>query len=132
MLAHVAGSTEDWKAVVCGRRVFQTVARRNLSDEERVSRISPGDFHGLRTEENPLYPSDLRISVRLGQYSSLRFIHSPTCARVGYAHISVQFNFVYIVFYIVCTYIYICIYIYLCVYFMLCTCVSSKINNFIY
>lgn len=66
MLAHVAGSTRE-SPYVRGRPVFRAVARHNLSDEKRVSRISSGDFQGpgkiycIRVIE--------RISVRPWQYS---------------------------------------------------------------
>lgn len=75
------------KAVVRGRLVFQTVARRNLSDEERVSRISPGDFHGLRK----IHYIHLIWESSSGWGNTLSYTpFFPTCARLGCAHIDGQ------------------------------------------
>lgn len=68
MLAHVTGSTGAKAAPIRGRPVFQAAARRNLSDEKRVSRISSGDFHGARK----IHCIRLIGESPFGQYSFLR------------------------------------------------------------
>lgn len=70
MLAHVAGSTEGES-----RRArpsdFPNSGAAQFVGRGKGFPNFPGRFS--RTEENPLYPSDLGIFVRLGQYS---FLHS--------------------------------------------------------
>jgi len=76
MLAHVTGSTREGESPpMHGRPVFRAVARHNLSDEKRVSRISSSDFQG---------PGKIHcirmiggISVRPWQYSFSPFFLKP-------------------------------------------------------
>lgn len=73
MLAHVAGSTEgeSRRARPSG---FPNGGAAQFVGRGKDFPNFPGRFS--RAEENPLYPSDLEISVRLGQYSFLYFILS--------------------------------------------------------